>query len=205
MIESIFGIIPARGGSKRLPGKNLMQFGGMSLLERTIRQAKKALPVSLVSSENSEIIREANRCGISALLRPLRLAADDTTMEAVMDHVLNVYPVFDWFCLLQVTSPLRTLEDIQACLKIAEDTQRPVVSTCFGKRNGAVYIGKASQLPTLFFKDCVNYEMPPERSVDIDTIEDFTRAEMLLNGSKIRTASTGSVLPEMRDQQPAPQ
>ena len=187
MSESIFGIIPARGGSKRLPGKNLMKLGGVSLLEHTVREARKALPVSVVSTEDKEITLEALRCGVRVLWRPDRLATDEATSEEVIEHAVNAYIGcgFKWFCLLQVTSPLRTVEDIRNAYAIAEEHNKPVVSTHNGKRNGAIYIGKMLAMPGRFFEGAVEYEMPYERSIDIDTIEDFNEAERIYN-DKIR-------------------
>lgn len=178
-MKSIFGIIPARGGSKRLPGKNLMLLNGVSLLERTIRQAQKALPVSVVTTDSNEIIKESLRCGLRAILRPDRLASDTATSAEVVDHVIMTYPSFEWFCLLQVTSPLRNVDDILSCMDLAGQSGKPVVSTYKGKPNGAVYIGKTLSFAGDFFTDAVLYEMPEERSVDIDTLEDFKRCEDL--------------------------
>ncbi len=178
-MKSIFGIIPARGGSKRLPGKNLKLLMGVSLLERTIRQARKAFPVSVVTTDSQEIIKEALRCGVTALLRPDRLASDTATSAEVVDHVIMTYPRFEWFCLLQVTSPLRTVDDILACMDLADKSGKPVVSVYKGRPNGAVYIGKTLSFAGDFFTGAILYEMPEERSVDIDTLEDFKRAESL--------------------------
>lgn len=180
MIESIFGIIPARGGSKRLPGKNLKLLAGVSLLERTIRQAKKALPVSVVTTDDGAIILEAIRCGMKALKRPKELATNSATSGDVVKHVIGVYPAFEWFCLLQPTSPLRTVDDILACIDLAEQSGRSVVSTYKGKTNGAVYIGKTLSFDGDFERNAVFYDMPAERSIDIDTQEDFDKAEALL-------------------------
>src|SRR5512146_1548542 len=126
-IESVFGIIPARGGSKRLPGKNLKQLCGKSLLQITIEQAKKALPVSVVSTDSDAIILEALSLRMPSLLRPKHLATDDATSAAVVDHVIYNFPEFEWFCLLQVTSPLRRVEDILNCIELAYESGRSVV------------------------------------------------------------------------------
>ena len=186
MIESVFGIIPARGGSKRLPGKNLKKLAGMSLLERTISQAKKALPVSVVTTEDTQITLEALRCGLHVLRRPDSLATDSATSEDVINHAVNAYMSFKWFCLLQPTSPLRTVNDIQECVKWAIRENRSVVSVCDGRRNGAVYVGRTLTIPNLYFADAMYYEMPYERSIDIDTQEDFDEAERILNATEIR-------------------
>lgn len=180
MIESIFGIIPARGGSKRLPGKNLKLLGGISLLARTIQQAKHALPVSVVTTDDPRILLEALRCGVKALHRPADLATDTATSADVVKHVLGTYPGFEWFCLLQVTSPLRSVNDILSCMDLAEQSGRSVVSTYKGVANGAVYIGRVLSFDGDFEKNAVFYDMPAQRSIDIDTQADFDRAEALL-------------------------
>ncbi len=188
---SILGIIPARGGSRRLPGKNIRKLLGMSLLERTIRQAKQALPDCIVSTEDTKIMAEARRCGISVLERPAWLATADAPSGGLVRHALNANPGFEWFCLLQVTSPLRTAEDIACCIELAVATGRPVVSTACGKPNGAVYIGKSLAFSGDFTKGAIAYEMPLARSVDIDTLDDWNEAErrlLELNENKIRTA-----------------
>lgn len=184
MIKSIFGLIPARGGSKRLPGKNLRPLAGVSLLGRAIRQAAQTLPWSVVSTDDPETIALANHLGVHTLLRPAYLANDNATTEDVIEHAANTYPMFEWFCLLQPTSPLRTVEDIRACIELALSIERPVVSVCNGRRNGAVYVGRT--ISNEYWLDAITYEMPPERSMDIDTIEDWREAERIINGSEAR-------------------
>ena len=186
---SILGIIPARGGSKRLPGKNLKTLGGKSLIRIACEQAKKALPVSVVTTDYYEIILEALSCGVKSLLRPSELATDQATTKDVVKHVLETYPGFDWFCLLQPTSPLRSVEDITNCIELAKGTGQPVHSTYQGKPNGAVYVGRWN-FETF---NGLHYEMPWERSIDIDTQHDLDEAEAIL-GHEIRTSSTGKVL-----------
>jgi CMP-N-acetylneuraminic acid synthetase len=180
VIESILGIIPARGGSKRLPGKNLKLLNGKTLLAITIEQARHALPVSIVTSDNAEIINEALACGVRALLRPASLATDTATSGDVVKHVLSAHPGFEWFCLLQPTSPCRLVSDIQECMLLAEQTGKPVVSTFCGKPNGAIYIGKTLSFVGDFLHKAVFYEMPLWRSVDIDTQEDLDIAKIYL-------------------------
>ena len=176
---SMFGIIPVRGGSKRLPGKNLRNFHGQSLLARTIQQAKQALPVSVVTTDNEKMILEALDCGVKALCRPEHLATDKATTADVVDHVIWNYPKFEWFCLLQVTSPLRTVDDIINCIDLARSTGKPVISTFNGKTNGAIYIHRVISFKGDFETGAIHYEMPEERSIDINTLEDFKRAEAL--------------------------
>lgn len=186
---SVLGIIPARGGSKRLPGKNLMLLHGKSLLQITLEQAKKALPVSVTTTDDHEIIKESLKCGVKTLLRPAILATDDASSADVVNHVIWTYPGFEWFCLLQPTSPLRSVEDITNCIELAKSTGKSVHSTYNGMPNGAVYVGKTLSFVGDFWNG-IQYEMPEERSVDIDTLEQFQLAEKIL-GHQIRASSTG--------------
>lgn len=199
MIESVLGIIPARGGSKRLPGKNLRMIAGKSLLRITVEQAKKALPVCVVTTDDEKIILEALRCGVKALLRPAELATDDASSGDVVKHVIWTYPEFEWYCLLQPTSPCRTVTDILACIDLAEQSGKSVVSTYKAKPNGAVYVGRTWKFSGDFWGDAVHYEMPKERSIDIDTLADFNEAERVINGNLVRVTPDGEVLQDMRN------
>ena len=182
---SVIGIIPARGGSKRLPGKNLKKLGGKSLIQITIEQAKKALPVSVVTTDSTDIIKEALKFQVKCLLRPAYLATDEASSSDVVQHVIWTYPDFEWFCLLQPTSPLRFVEDITNCIELAQSTGKSVHSTYEGKPNGAVYVGHTWNWCGNF--EGIQYEMPMERSVDIDTIEDFNLAENII-ANTVRTS-----------------
>ena len=175
---SVLGIIPARGGSKRLPGKNLKQINGQSLLEITIKQAKKALPVSVISTDDAEIMREAGRFGVKTVVRPPELATDEASIWDVVRHVIWTFPGFSWFCLLQPTSPCRSVEDITNCVELAVESGTSVVSTYLGKTNGAVYVGKTLPIEGDFLHEALHYEMPIWRSVDINTQEDLDNAIM---------------------------
>jgi CMP-N-acetylneuraminic acid synthetase len=183
-MESVIAIIPARGGSKRLPGKNLMQLDGVSLLARTIQQAREIFQITIVSSDDWNILEEAGSLGVNILKRPAILATDTATSAEVVSHALSLYPGFKWFCLLQVTSPLRSQNDILACLDMADSSGEPVISTCNGLPNGAVYVWPTDRFKGDFATGALHHEMPPERSLDIDTLEDFEKAEDYIMGPR---------------------
>lgn len=112
--ESVLAIVPARGGSKRLPGKNLRPLGGLSLLGWTARCAAAAgMPAPLLTTDDAEIAAEAKRHGYAVpFLRPRELAADDTPTVPAVLHALDRHreaagrdPAL--VVLLQVTSPFR--------------------------------------------------------------------------------------------------
>lgn len=132
----IIGLIPARAGSKRLPGKNLKTVGGVSLLERAMRSAREcdALTDRVVSTESDEIRTHAllyQRVfdhGERVVHRPAELAADDTQMVYVALHACNELGLADSdvLVLLQPTSPFRTAETIKRA--VAAFDGNPVVS-----------------------------------------------------------------------------
>ncbi len=110
----ILGIIPARGGSKGIPKKNIKLLGGKPLLEYTAKaaQASKLLSRVILSSDDNEIIKVAKNIGLEVpFIRPENLSQDDTPTLSVIKHALEFFEAknekFDAICLLQVTSPFR--------------------------------------------------------------------------------------------------
>lgn len=112
----ILCIIPARGGSKGIPKKNLIDFCGKPLLQWTIEQAKDSKLISsiLVSSNNKEILELAMKCSTGWVVRPERISNDVATSEAALEHAINIFAGYkpDLIVFLQATSPLRTSQDI---------------------------------------------------------------------------------------------
>lgn len=110
-------IIPVRGGSKGIPGKNLRKVGGVSLLERAIRLAKasKRIDKTVVTTDDVHMHEIAVRHGVEApSLRPAHLADDGATTAAVVEHLVADGAVPDGFILiLQATSPFRRLADLE--------------------------------------------------------------------------------------------
>ncbi len=166
--KTVLGVIPARGGSKRFPRKNVASFRGKPLLVWTIEAAEKSeyIDTLICSTDDPEAALLATGAGCHLLHRPAELATDEATSEDVIRHALKSYPS-DIVVLLQPTSPLRTTEDIDACIQMFH--VEPIVSYCENRRNGAVYICN-SQL--IDFTKNIPYFMPQERSLDIDYKED---------------------------------
>lgn len=134
----ILAVVPARGGSKRLPGKNIKLLGGRPLIAWTIEaalQSRTACAV-VVSTDDPEIGAVAQTFGASLPgMRPAHLATDMATSVDVVLHALDEYecvhgPV-DGVMLLQPTSPFRTVESICRAVSLFQaDFSRPVVSVC---------------------------------------------------------------------------
>ncbi|MCT7995231.1 cytidylyltransferase domain-containing protein [Laspinema olomoucense] len=122
MIEgkTVLAILPARGGSKGVTRKNLREVGGKPLIAWTIEEAKKSLHIDklIISSEDDEIIQVAKAWGCEVpFKRPIELAQDETPGIEPVLHALKILPQYDYVILLQPTSPLRTVDDIDACLE----------------------------------------------------------------------------------------
>lgn len=123
MIEGkkILAIIPARGGSKGIPHKNIKPLAGKPLIVWTLEHARNSHYIDrcVVSTEDAEIKSVAEQWGGEVLDRPMELAQDDTPGVAPVLHALSRLPGYDYVVLLQVTSPLRSTEDIDACISMA--------------------------------------------------------------------------------------
>lgn len=122
MIEgkSVLAVIPARGGSKGVPRKNIREVGGKPLIAWTIEEAKKSQYVDrlILSSDDAEIIRIGKEWGCEVpFVRPAALAQDQTPGIEPVLHAVREVPGFDYVVLLQPTSPHRTAEDIDNCLE----------------------------------------------------------------------------------------
>ncbi|MDR0138028.1 acylneuraminate cytidylyltransferase family protein [Metabacillus idriensis] len=118
--ERILAIIPARGGSKGVPGKNIRPLAGKPLLAWTIEEAKKSRYIDrlVLSSEDSEIIEAARRYGCEVpFIRPKELALDQSSNAEVILHSLQHLDGYDWVMQLQPTSPFRSANDIDQCIE----------------------------------------------------------------------------------------
>jgi len=124
------GVIPARGGSKGLPGKNLRKLGALSLIGHAVASAREAALLArfIVSTDSPEIAEEAGRHGAEVpFLRPAELATDQAGMLPVLQHAVRwlessagVRP--DMIVTLQPTSPFRTGVEIDATITKVIDT-----------------------------------------------------------------------------------
>lgn len=183
----ILGIIPARGGSKRLPGKNRKPLCGKPLIWWTISEAMKsqALNRVVVSTDDPEIFALATEMDCEVVHRPAWMASDDAPIYLEIFRLIDLYSP-EWVVLLQPTSPLRTVDDIDACVTKCIRAPAPsLVSVTKGSpaANGAVYVALVEWLREHRNFDgprTIVHEMPPERSVDINTQADFDRAEQFM-------------------------
>lgn len=127
-------LIPARGGSKGIPRKNIRMMAGKPLIAWTIEAALRSslLDAVVVSTEDEEIAEISLKFGaLVPFMRPTELAGDATPGIDPVLHALDSLPQFDSVMLLQPTSPLRNTDDIDGCIKLARQRRAPsVVSIC---------------------------------------------------------------------------
>ncbi|MBE0616577.1 MAG: acylneuraminate cytidylyltransferase family protein [Proteobacteria bacterium] len=218
-------IVPARGGSKGLPGKNIRPLRGRPMIAYTVEEALKARSIGevIVSTDDPDIAAVAQRYGAGCpFLRPADLARDDSL--AVDTYLYTVDRLaqeqgrrVDALVVLQPTSPLRTAADIDGAAELFFEKDAdsvvsytrehhpiswhrhldpdgrilPVPEERLENRqqltptyypNGAVYVFSWSLLRQrrYYGPSSYAYVMPAERSVDVDSLDDFRYAEFLL-------------------------
>lgn len=122
-MSEVLAVIPARGGSKSLPRKNVLPLAGIPLVAHTIRAAQASSLVRrvVVSTEDAEIAEIARRFGADVIHRPMELATDEASSEAALLHALEYLEAEEGYrpeilCFLQCTSPLTAPVDIDGLI-----------------------------------------------------------------------------------------
>lgn len=125
----VIAIIPARGGSKGIPKKNLYEVGGKPLIAWSIEAAMNSTSIDkiVVTTDSLEILEFSNQYQkVTGIVRPKDLAQDLSPTEPVIRHVLDTLKdkdKYDYLVLLQPTSPLRTSEDIENALGAIKNSE----------------------------------------------------------------------------------
>jgi len=164
----VLAIIPARGGSKRVPNKNTKMLFGKPLIAHTILQAKESKYIDkvVVSTDDPEIKRIAQTYLCAVVDRPKKLATDTASTESVIMHVIKKAKEYNSvIVLLQCTCPMRTAEDIDKAIEMYERYDS-VLSVCPSKSILWKNNGKGGK--------SITYEEGnrPTRSQDIDYYEE---------------------------------
>ena len=221
--NNVIAVIPARGGSKRLPGKNILPLNGIPLIVYSIEAAFRCSLVDrvVVSTDSDEIAKVAAEAGAEVDMRSEKLSTDTATTIDVLKELLTRLDHHGICITLQPTSPLRMSEDITKSLELFDKMNADaVISVCkaehppqwintigvngemddflrednenkrsqdlgdYFRLNGAIYCNSVRLLlnsnSPIFKSNCYAYVMPSQRSVDIDTKEDFELAEYLI-------------------------
>lgn len=174
MIEdkTILAIIPARGGSKGVPRKNIRVVAGKPLMAWTIEEALKSKYIDriIVSTDDDEIAATAKEWGAEVpFMRPAALSTDNAPGIEPVIHAINMLPQYEYVIVLQPTSPLRTVDDIdgsielcfakraKCCVSVVEPDKSPYWMLTLGK-NGKVlplfpnqtFVSRRQDLPAVY-------------------------------------------------------
>ena len=200
------GVIPARGGSKGVPKKNIKPICGKPLIYWSIKSAidSKKMNDFIISTENKEIAEVANRFGAKIDNRPEHLATDEATTISVLQDLAERYPNVENFVVLQPTSPLRTGALIDECISEFEKASCDSLATglyCKFKEYGSHNNIRRQDYKGFFYDDGNIYvlnrnhvieglwsgkqvktlEIPKYYNYEIDDEIDFVLLEALMN------------------------
>ena len=131
--KTFLAIIPARGGSKRLPRKNVLDLHGKPLMGWSIEAGLKSKYIDkvIVTSDDVEILDIAKDAMVEVIRRPTELASDTSTTFDAIKHTINNIEKYNYIVLLQPTSPLRTAKHIDEAIELlANKKADSVVSVC---------------------------------------------------------------------------
>ena len=185
-MNSLF-LIPARGGSKGIPQKNIKMMCGRPLIAYTIDVAREIVPDSniCVSTDDAEIIKVVEGMELKVpFVRPTSLASDEATTNDVILHALEFYKssgtIFDSVILLQVTSPLRTAEQVKEAMKLYSQDIDMVV----GVRKSDVFPVLRQENENGFLKPVFDLKKGVRRQ-DAETLYEINGAIYVINPESI--------------------
>ncbi len=165
----VLGVITARGGSKGIPFKNKRLFAGRPLASYSFQAARasKHLTRTVVSTDDAEILALADTEGIETLQRPPELATDTSTTLEVLQHAVRHYESEHAFTpelivTLQPTSPMRTGEEIDACIELQRKHDADsVVSVCVSESHPSwMFRIEANAAGTRVLVPCLSGDTP---------------------------------------------
>ncbi|MDD2894898.1 MAG: acylneuraminate cytidylyltransferase family protein [Aliarcobacter sp.] len=131
--KTFLAIIPARGGSKRLPRKNVLDLCGKPLITYSIEAGLKSKYIDkvMVTSDDEDILSISKKYGATIIKRPEELASDTATTFDAIKHTIDSLEKFDYIVLLQPTSPLRSEKHLDEAIELLEQKNaEAIVSVC---------------------------------------------------------------------------
>lgn len=133
--KRVVAVIPARGGSKSVPGKNIRQLGGKPLIAWSIAVAQQVSEIDriIISTDDAQIASIGRIHGAEVYPRPPHLATDEALVIDALKHLLQVLQAEgeapEWVILLEPTCPLRTADDVRDCLRLVAEGGYDSVAT----------------------------------------------------------------------------
>jgi CMP-N-acetylneuraminic acid synthetase len=160
-------VIPARGGSKGLPGKNIKLLNNKPLIAWSIESALQSKKIDrvIVSTDSDEIKKVALEYGAEVIDRPTHLSTDEATTISVLEHIIQEIPIADSIVVLQPTSPLRDDDLIDNCIEQYESDNYTNLATgywCKFKEFGSHNNLRRQDYKGFFYDDGNIYILSPE-------------------------------------------
>ena len=186
-------IIPARGGSKGIPGKNLVDINGTSLIGYTIEQAVQAENVDhvAVTSDSQEILDESLRHGAYPILRPPELATDIATTESALQHCLENFEAeysreYDTVVFLSPTQPYREIRWIEECVDaLADDSELDSAFTVYNTHKNYWRKSPHNEYRKLWWMEYTNRQQREPIFEENTGVACATRASIIKDGKRI--------------------
>jgi len=166
--KTFLSIIPARGGSKRLPRKNVLDLCGKPLISWTIEAAlnSKYLDEVVVTSDDIEILDIANNMKVMSIERPSHLASDTASTFDAVKHTIDNIDSYEYIVLLQPTSPLRNATHIDKAIELLEKKDADAVISVTNINHNPALSNTLDE--SLSMKNFINEEYLKKRSEDLD-------------------------------------
>lgn len=168
MNNTFVAIIPARGGSKRLPRKNVLELSGKPLIVYSIEAGLKSKYINkvLVSSDDQEILDISNKHGSDILKRPSFLASDFSTTYDAVKHAIDNLERYDYLVVLQPTSPLRTMKHINEAIELLYLKKADAVISVCEMEHSPLWSNTLNE--HLDMTNFINEDIMNKRSQDLD-------------------------------------
>ena len=165
--KTFLAIIPARGGSKRLPHKNTLELAGKPLISWSIDAAISNPYVQnvLVSSDDDAILSISKEAGATVLKRPEYLATDTASSNDAIIHAIEHTPKSEYIILLQATSPLRDSQDITNAIELLEEKDADAIISVVPMEHSPLWSNTLEE--SLSLENFIPDEIVKKRSQDL--------------------------------------
>jgi N-acylneuraminate cytidylyltransferase len=202
-VNRIFAFVFARGGSKGLPGKNLLPLGEIPLLGHSINIAKALPHVSkvFVSTDDDEIRKVAEHYGAEVIHRPAELAGDKSPEWEAWRHAIRYLEekgeAFDTFLSLPATSPLRSVTDVEAAITALDrDTDAVITVTPASRSPFFNMVSRDTQGKTWILSPSEGFSRRQDapEAFDITTVAYVLRKDFILNANNLFDGRIQSVV-----------
>jgi CMP-N,N'-diacetyllegionaminic acid synthase len=166
--KTYLAIIPARGGSKRLPRKNALNLNGKPLVAWSIEAGLKSKYIDkvVVTSDDSEILEIAKQYKADTIQRPIELSNDTATTFDAIKHTIDNCETYDYIVLLQATSPLRNEKHIDEAIELLQSSNSDAVVSVCEAEHSPLWSNKLP--PDSDLSNFLDYSIVNKRSQDLD-------------------------------------